>query len=373
MTKTGIDGTTIKECESILSSLFNRRYCILTGNGTSALCTIFGLISPERPKILLPSMMCLNPMLAVNYAGKIPVFADVLEKDATINPEIVEDMLEKDKEIGAVLAVHLFGNPADLKSLSRICNAHNVMLIEDLAQAFGGKCSKGRLLGEIGECSVLSFGYSKILDAGGGGAILTDDADLAKRARAMSAGFSDQSDKYQSLEVTYKKLFYTLWEYGQNDSRFYALFDVFPSLFKELHLYGTSDFYAKKIIDILQDIDEEVDMRRSIAEFYETSLKGISNITFFSPDTGYAPWRFSFRIDQKIRQRVLDNVRAAGFDISSWYPSIERWTASGRAQSGKDFGVSRVLEKEIVNLWVTRDYDKNKALLLVNEIKRNLL
>jgi dTDP-4-amino-4,6-dideoxygalactose transaminase len=362
----------VEGCEKALAGLLGRKHCVLTGNGTSALRIAYSLSDDARPKVLLPALVCLNPMLAVHYAKRIPVFADVLMQNATIDPEAVSNMLEKDPKIGAVLAVHLYGHSADMNKLGDICAKHKVMLIEDLAQALGGEFPDGRLFGSAGECSVVSFGYSKILDAGGGGAFLTDDDSLDHRARDLSDHLGKKPAEYERLNMTYRKLFYAFWECGQADAEFYRLFDSFPSLFEKGLLYGITDNQARAIQDLLSVLNEEVSHRRKIAELYKNKLKTISEIEFFSPEEGWVPWRFTFRINKERREDLLKKIRLADYDISSWYPRITEWTPSGRAQKRETFAVANILEKEVVNLWVTGDYDEKKVLSLVKEIKKNL-
>ena len=89
------------------------------------------------------------------------MFCDVLEESGTIDPDLVEDMLSKDDNIGSVLAVHLFGNAAQMSRLTATCAAHQFLLIEDLVQAFGCRFAHGSLFGSSGDVSVASFGYSK--------------------------------------------------------------------------------------------------------------------------------------------------------------------------------------------------------------------
>lgn len=362
----------VRACENILAGLLGRKDCVLTGNGTSALRIAYSLAAAERPKVLLPAMICLNPMLAVHYAGRIPLFTDVLKEDATIDPEAVSGILKKDSRIGAVLAVHLYGHPADMKRLSEVCADNNVMLIEDLAQAMGGVYPDGKLLGSAGHCSVVSFGYSKILDAGGGGALLIDDDALAKKARLIAAGLSNRSPQSSLTEKIYKKLFYAFWGRGQKNTRAYDLFDLFPSLFQEMHIYKTTDNQAVKIMVSLKDLEKEVLDRRQIYEVYRNELSGIPDILFFSPQRGYSPWRFTFRVAKERRTGMINHVRRRGFDISSWYPCINRWTPSGREGAQVPLKSAGLLEKEVVNLWVSREYNKKRAFSLAKVIKKNL-
>ena len=364
--------TSIEKHEKVLADFFQRRYCVLTGNGTSALWTAYSLASQKRPKILLPAMVCLDPMLAVHYAGKVPVFADVLEQDATIDPNYVKNMLENDPEIGVVVAVHLYGHAADIESLRNICSGHDVLLIEDFAQAMGGRYADGSPFGASGDCSVVSFGHTKILDVGGGGAFLTDDESMAEKARTLNKQLGAPSPKKDDLLFIYRKLFYAIWECGKIDRSFYRVFDLFPSLFKSMHLYRIDKQQALNIINALKKLDSEVAHRKKIAALYAGELINAKNTRQFSPSCLFTPWRYTFRINKAVRNNVLNKVCKYGYDISSWYPNISEWTESGRMQGRDRFPVANALEEEVVNLWVTTDYTEGKAFSLIKGLKRDL-
>jgi dTDP-4-amino-4,6-dideoxygalactose transaminase len=362
----------IEKCEHALARLFGRKYCILTGNGTSALQIAYSLVDPKRPKILLPAMVCLTPMLAVHYADRIPLFADVRERDATIDPQVVENLVRKDPQIGTVVAVHLFGHAADMAALREISSRHGVMLIEDLAQAMGGKCADGAPFGALGDCAIVSFGHTKILDVGGGGAFFTDDATWAAQARTLAGQLGDPARQMDEHAVIYRRLFYTIWECGQTEPVYYTLFDMFPRLFRSLHLYRIGARTASKILSALTELDSEILHRRRIASVYARELQDLHDVRTFTAAVSMVPWRFTFRINAGLRNDVVNTIRQAGYDVSTWYPSITEWTPSGRLQGRECFPVANRLEQEIVNLWVTKEYTEHKALSLTKVLKTAL-
>jgi len=296
----------------------------------------------------------------------------VLETNATISPESVSNILKNDPKIGAVLAVHLYGHTSDMETLTGICKEHNVMLIEDLAQAMGGVYKDGKPFGSSGDCSIVSFSYSKIIDIGGGGALLTDDDALAKEARLAIKEFNEQSDDFSFQDKIYRELFYDFWKRSIKDDKDQNLFDIFPSLFRDVHTCKISEEHTIKIINSLKDLDEVVAKRKRIYELYREEFSGIPDVKLFSPKGGYSPWRFTFRVPKDIRSSLLEQVRRKGFDISCWYPCIARWTPSGREQDLESFKVALVLEKEVVNLWVNSEYGEQKALELSKVIKQSL-
>jgi len=359
-------------CEKKLCDLIGRKHCILTGRGATALWIAYSLTDPKRRKILLPAMACLSPMFTVHYANRVPIFSDVCIEDATIDPAHVERLLIQHTDIGAVLAVHLYGHPAMMEVLSEICKRHAVMLIEDLAPALGGKDHHGNTFGSSGDISVVSFGHTKILDLGGGGAFLTDDDALAEKARHLAEGLKPAHKENTILANCYEKLYYPVFECGQRCSSFYKLFDFFPDLFKRLYLFATDACQAKTIIDSLPTLEGEILRRKMIANEYRDGLSGVPDITFFSPSGPGVTWRFTFRVNKSSRDNLLRSIRAAGFDISSWFPSITEWTSTGRLQKKTSFPVANILEKEVVNVWVSENYGNGKAKLLSQHIKEIL-
>lgn len=360
--------TIVKRTEDRIASLLGRRYCVLTHSGTTALYLAYSLLNKKRSNVVLPALICAAPLWAVHYAKKIPVFCDVLEKDATIDPARVDEIIKKDKKIGMVVAAHLYGNPADLAQLRSVCHKRDVVLIEDLAQALGGIFDDGQVFGSQGDCSIVSFSYSKILDVGSGGAFLTDDRKIADSARRLNVKLLGKADKDGSLALIYRRLFYAVWESGQKDERFYAFFDLFPDLFRSLFIQAAGRGSAQGIFQALRSLDEEVSWRRKIAKVYRDGLKDLKQVRIISSTSG-VPWRFCFCVPAPIRQQLLERVRAKNYDISAWYPSIVQWTLSGRKQNPAEFPVASRIEKEIVNLWVGRSYDEKKAAKLIQIIK----
>ena len=341
----------------------------MTGRGATALWLAYSLVSRDRPKILLPAMSCLSPMFTVQYANRIPIFADVRISDATIDPGIVERTIKQNPDIGAVVAIHLYGHPASMDALEKICAGNRVMLIEDFAQALGGRDEQGRILGARGDVSVVSFGHTKILDVGGGGALLTDDGDLANKARVLLASLGARSQECDRLGSMYSRLYYAIWECGRVETKFLKLFDQFPELFQDLYLYKLEEAQAKVIENSLSLIPDEVAYRRGITAVYRDALSTSEEIMNFTTTDLYAPWRFTFRVKQELRDNMLQQVREKGFDISSWYPCITDWTPSGREQGSYRFPIANQIEKEVVNLWVTKDYTMERAKKLADTIK----
>jgi len=135
-------------------------------------------------KVILSSYTISDVVNMVLCAGAIPAFADIAgDGSCNIDPAVVADLLERESNVGAVMVTHFYGLACDIEPVREACVRTNVPLIEDAAQAFGARVPGG-LVGTIGRTGVFSFGLLKNVTGFLGGAVATDDADLARDIRA---------------------------------------------------------------------------------------------------------------------------------------------------------------------------------------------
>lgn len=165
-------------------------YCIGVGNGLDALYLILRAMEiGEGSEVIVPSNTFIATALAVSYTGAVPVFAEPDPDTYNINPEKIEEKITSRTK--AVIAVHLQGRTADMDAVNLIARKHGLKVIEDAAQAHGAKY-KGRKVGSLGDAAGFSFYPGKNLGAlGDGGAVTTNDPELAKKIRALANYGSD--------------------------------------------------------------------------------------------------------------------------------------------------------------------------------------
>jgi dTDP-4-amino-4,6-dideoxygalactose transaminase len=160
------------------------RYCIGVGSGTAAIhLTLEALGVSKGDEVILPANTFSGTVLPVLKLGATPVLVDCEDKTATIDADLVSKAISSRTK--AVLAVHLYGHPSDMDPLVELCASHGVFLVEDACQAHGARY-KGRRTGSLGKAAAFSFYPSKNLGAyGDGGAVTTDDVDLAERIQLL--------------------------------------------------------------------------------------------------------------------------------------------------------------------------------------------
>lgn len=182
------DGPLLRRLECSLAEYLGVSHCVLVCNGTVAL-EIAARCMDLRGEVILPSLTFVASAGALAWLGLSPVFCDVDPATYCLDPADVERRITP--RTTAIMGVHLYGRPCDVPALEDIARRHSLRLFFDAAHAFG--CSLGgTMIGAFGSCEVFSFHATKFFTTIEGGALATDDDDLAHRARlARNFGFED--------------------------------------------------------------------------------------------------------------------------------------------------------------------------------------
>jgi perosamine synthetase len=193
-------GQYVSRFETMLCDFTGAKHAIATVNGTAALhvCLLLAGVIPQE-EVLMPALTFVATANAASYCQAIPHFVDVARSTLGVCPKSLRRYLEQNtgqndgkcinkttgRHIKALVVMHCFGHPAELDELKEVCSEFNIVLVEDAAEAIGSYY-KGNHVGNHGLLSCLSFNGNKTITTGGGGAILTNDAELAKQARHLT-------------------------------------------------------------------------------------------------------------------------------------------------------------------------------------------
>lgn len=193
-------GEFVTRFEEALKEKTKARFVIATNTGTAALhIALLANGIDENCEVITQSISFVATANAIAYTGAKPVFLDIDENTLSLSPKALEHFLEnqtyqKDnlsynktthKLIKACVIMHTFGLSAHIKAIKELCEKYHILLIEDAAEALGSTY-ENKTLGTFGKCGILSFNGNKIITGGCGGAILSDDENLAKLARHLS-------------------------------------------------------------------------------------------------------------------------------------------------------------------------------------------
>lgn len=205
--KTGLvnywTGTKGMEFEEKFARYNGVKYAVTTTNGTAALHTALnGFGVGPGDEVIVTSYSFIASSMCVVQAGAIPVFADVRKEDHTIDPFDIEAKITE-RTVG-IIPVHLYGIIVDLDPILEIAKKHGLFVLEDVAQAPGGEY-KGKKAGTVGNAGAFSFCQSKhFTTAGEGGAVITDDEEVAWICRSFRDHGYDVKERLRLLELEQK-------------------------------------------------------------------------------------------------------------------------------------------------------------------------
>lgn len=177
-------GPELEAFEAEFAAYCEARHCVGVDNGLDALHLILRAMEiGPGDEVIVPAHTFIATWLAVSYAGATPVPVEPDEKTYDIDPSRLAAAITP--RTRAVIAVHLYGQPADMDAIHAVADRQGLLVIEDAAQAHGARY-KGRRVGSLGHAAGFSFYPAKNLGAlGDGGAVVTDDALLAERVRVL--------------------------------------------------------------------------------------------------------------------------------------------------------------------------------------------
>mgnify|MGYP006098165855 CR=1 FL=1 len=193
-------GFFVDKLEKSIAEFVGSKYAVATTNGTSALHIALLMANVERnDEVITQPLTFVATCNAISYCGARPIFIDVDKDTMGLSPFALEDYLKKNaiiennqcinqntgNVIRACIPMHTFGNPCRIDLIKSICDKYNLTLIEDAAESLGSEFKK-KSTGTFGKMGVFSFNGNKIVTAGGGGCIVTDDEHIAKEAKHLT-------------------------------------------------------------------------------------------------------------------------------------------------------------------------------------------
>ncbi len=277
-------GEAVAELEERLGEMIGGR-AIGVGSGTDALyLTIKALDIGAGDEVITSPFTFIAPIETILALGARPVFVDIDPITFNLNPDLIEERITE--RTRAILPIHLFGLPAAMEPIVSIARQHNLVVIEDCAQAFGARIGD-QPVGGFGDAGCFSFFPTKILSCfGDGGMVIVRDPDRAERIRSLRVHGSRK--KYYHEEI------------GVN-SRLDAL-------------------QARILLYKLNFVDEWIRRRREIADHYRKLLKGLPISLPVEPE-GYYHVYHQFTIRSPRRDELKRHLAENGIGSTVYYPT----------------------------------------------------
>ncbi len=237
-------GKYIDQFEDNFAKYCGVKYALTTSSGTTALhLALVALGIGEGDEVIVPDLTFIATANAVRYTGAKVITVDIQKDTLCIDPIEVENAItEKTK---AIIPVHLYGHPADMRELKKIAEKYNLFIIEDAAEAHGAEI-EGKRVGSLGDVGVFSFYGNKVITSGEGGMISTNNKKLYEKMKYLRDHAMSQEKRYWHTEIGYN--------------------------------YRMTNLQAALGVAQLERIDEILDKKREIFIWYKDELQNIQNI-----------------------------------------------------------------------------------------------
>jgi len=289
-------GEYVEEFEDKFAEYCDCKYGIATTSGTTALHLALASIGVGKgDEVIIPAFTMIATAFAVVYCGAQPVLVDSEPETWNMNVnQIEENITDRTK---AIIPVHIYGHPCDMNPIMKLAKKEGICVIEDAAEAHGAEY-KGKKTGGIGDIGCFSFYANKIITTGEGGMIVTNDEEIAERAKSL-----------RNLCFPKGERIYLHSGVGYN----YRMTNIQAAI-------GLAQF---------ERIDEFVEMRRKNAYLYNEYLKDVEGIKL-PPEKEWAKnvyWMYSILIEQEFemsRDKLIEKLREKGIETRSFFIPLHK-------------------------------------------------
>ena len=290
-------GTRTLEFEREFADYHQAKHGIATTNGTAAIeVALAALGIGLGDEVIVPDFTFVASASAVLFTGALPVLVDITPDTYCIDPDLAAAAITDRTK--AIIAVHMAGHPADLDRLRKIAQTHNLYLIEDSAHAHGSEW-KGHKIGALGDVGTFSFQQSKLMTAGEGGIIITNDDEIERLARST-----------HDCGRMPGEWFYDHFIYGSN--------------------YRLSEWQGAILSQQLKRLPEQIELRSRSTAFLDQALSEIAGITPQAADprcTVNGHYAYIFHYEKQAfaevpTERFIEAFNAEGIPTQASYPPL---------------------------------------------------
>ena len=312
-------GSYIEKFEKALAEYHNLEHAIVTTNCTSSLhLSLKALGIKERHEVICPDLTFIALANMIVLSGAELVLIDVDKTTLTIDPSLIERKITNKTK--AIIVVHQFGHAAHMEEVLSISEKYNLKIIEDNAESIGARY-KGKLLGTFGDLSTYSFFGNKILTTGEGGAILTNNPELALKCRELRDHGMNHMKKYHHTDLGFN--------------------------------YRMTNMQAAIGLAQMENIDEILNLRRQQMDLYYDELSSTKGITVREFEDWCEPvhWLMTLTLDKAYdRDDFLDYMESKGIDCRQMINPVHQAEHFKDNYSADDFINSINLSKQSVHL-----------------------
>jgi dTDP-4-amino-4,6-dideoxygalactose transaminase len=329
-------GEEVEAFEDEFAAYCGVKHCIGVGDGLDALVLILralGITSGDE--VIVPANTYIATWLAVSHVGANPVPVEPTLKTCNLDPERIESVITP--QTRAIIAVHLYGQPAEMQSILEVGRRHGLKVIEDAAQAHGA-CYQGKRAGQLADAAGFSFYPGKNLGAfGDGGAVVTDDDSLADRLRVLR--------NYGSRKKYYNEV-----------KGFNSRLDSLQAAFLRVKL---------------KNLDEWNQRRRKLASCYFEQLEDTPELTLPGVAKDAEPVWHIFVVRHPQRDALQKHLHGRGVGTLVHYPVPPHLSAAYTDCGGRrgDFPITEQLADTVLSIPMGPHVGTEAMMLVIDAVK----
>lgn len=328
-------GQYVDRFEKEFAAYVGSRYAVATVNGTAALHIALLLAGVSaHDEVITQPLTFIATCNAISYQHAHPVFVDVDKTTMGMSPEALSDFLTTSavqkngqcvnkitgRVIKACVPMHTFGHPCRADELKAICDTWNIVLIEDAAESLGS-FYQGKHTGRFGQLGAFSFNGNKVITAGGGGAIVTDDEALAKQAKHLTTTAKvPHAYKFVHDQVGYN--------------------------------YRMPNINAALLVAQLEQLENFLSNKRQLAQKYNTFFDNKEHFSFFKePQNAHSNYWLNAVLlaDQKSQETFLELANKQGVMTRPIWKLMNTLPMFANCQTG-DLSNAQYFEQHVVNI-----------------------
>ena len=284
------EGEIVSKFEKEFSKTVGRKYAIATSSGTAALHVALAALGIGKgDEVIMPSFTCAPPVSMTLLVGGKVVFADIEMETYNLDPESVKKLVSERTKV--IIPINYAGHPAKLDVLSEIAEDKGIYLLNDAAEALGAKYM-GKDVASFGDVVIFSFSPNKTITTGEGGMIVTDDEELAEKARIIKD--YGQKGRFNNIEI------------GNN--------------------YHMTEMQAAIGLVQLKKLEEIVKRKRRNAKMLSDELSDIEGIKIpiEMNECKHVYCLYSIRVLKGSRDKVMKMLDSAGIQTRIYFPPVHK-------------------------------------------------
>ncbi len=343
-----------------------KRNFLYSGRGSSAIYLILKSNNITNKFVILPANICYAAVYPVIYSGNKPIFVDV-DDDGNISLKEILKKLENKNDIGAVIISHIYGNSCkNIAKITGILKKRKILAIEDCALAMGSELY-GKVCGSFGDYSIFSFGYSKTLEIGNGGMI------VSKKNLTKIKVLNDKLKTYKESYLEELSLFSQLYRVIRNNKENKLIKIIYKeaiNCYKKNFLYRIDNKTKEIINNKLKELESIIKLRKKNYQLYCKNIHENSIVKKYLFNKGAVPWRFNLLVDKNYKKEMIKFLLKKEILVSDWYPVVVNMFGEDKRNYPNAFK----MEEKIMNLPLIGIEEKEiiKICKAINEKSSNI-